>query len=375
MKHFFVKLHLILGLLSGIIVFIMTITGALYTFKTEIESITQAYKKVSVENRSFIPPSQALEIGEKANPGVAIHGVIYRDSIDALEVVYYQANPLYYGASYLNPYSGEVIKTVNFINTFFGFVLRGHTSLWLPSKIGKPIVAIASIIFLLMIITGLFLWWPRKTSTGNFTFTKGASSSLKKMEMHKIVGFYAGWIGLILVLTGMTWLFDGFDKITYKAMGGKKEVSYSVPKSDLSTRKDKMLHQASIDILYNRIKTLNPALHFIEIHAVKDSSSSVLVELNRDPTTHWKMDYLFFDQYTLAPIKPKHIYGSFEDAQIPDKIKRMYYDIHTGSIGGIFGKIIVFLGSLFCASLPVTGFLMWWKRKKEKRTFVKELNL
>lgn len=376
MKQFVIKSHMVLGLVSGIVVFIMAITGALYAFKAEIEALTQDYKKVAVENCSVISPSQALEIGKEANPDVAIHGVVYRDSADALEVVYYQTNPLYYGASYLNPYNGKVIKTVNFVNTFFGFVLRGHIALWLPLKIGMPIIAIASIIFLMMLITGLIVWWPRKTSSsGSYSFSKGASSSIKRLEMHKIVGFYAGWIGLILVLTGMTWVFDGFDRVTYKAMGGEKEVRYSVLPSDTTKSGSKTFNKEAIDILYEEIVKQNPDIHFIEIHAVEDSVSSILVELNRDPSTHWKMDYLFFDQYTLEPIKPEHVYGRFEDAKIPDKVKRMYYDIHTGSIWGLSGKIIVFLASLFCASLPVTGFILWWKRKKEKKAFLKKLDI
>jgi len=50
------------------------------------------------------------------------------------------------------------------------------------------------------------------------------------------------------------------------------------------------------------------------------------------------------------------------------KLNNMNYDIHVGQILGITGKIIAFLASLVCASLPVTGFIIWWgKRKKSKK--------
>jgi uncharacterized iron-regulated membrane protein len=46
----------------------------------------------------------------------------------------------------------------------------------------------------------------------------------------------------------------------------------------------------------------------------------------------------------------------------------MNYDIHVGAIGGLPGKIVAFIISLICASLPVTGFYVWWgKRKKSKK--------
>jgi uncharacterized iron-regulated membrane protein len=47
------------------------------------------------------------------------------------------------------------------------------------------------------------------------------------------------------------------------------------------------------------------------------------------------------------------------------KVRRAVYPIHTGSFGGVFTKIIALLVSLFAASLPVTGFLVWWGRRKK----------
>jgi uncharacterized iron-regulated membrane protein len=43
------------------------------------------------------------------------------------------------------------------------------------------------------------------------------------------------------------------------------------------------------------------------------------------------------------------------------------YDIHVGAILGLPGKILAFLASLICASLPVTGFMIWWGRRHNKR--------
>ena len=46
----------------------------------------------------------------------------------------------------------------------------------------------------------------------------------------------------------------------------------------------------------------------------------------------------------------------------------MNYDIHVGAIGGLPGKVLAFLLSAIIASLPVTGFLIWWgRRNKEKK--------
>ena len=75
------------------------------------------------------------------------------------------------------------------------------------------------------------------------------------------------------------------------------------------------------------------------------------------------MDFLFFDQNTLDETETPSIYGKYKNAKLADKIIRMNYEIHIGSIGGIFGKIIAFLVSLITATLPISGILLWYGKK------------
>jgi uncharacterized iron-regulated membrane protein len=64
-----------------------------------------------------------------------------------------------------------------------------------------------------------------------------------------------------------------------------------------------------------------------------------------------------------------------ENADLPDKIRRMNYDIHVGAIGGLPGKIIAFFASFIAATLPVTGIAMWWNKQKEKNKLKSGLDL
>lgn len=375
-KQYLVKVHLFLGLASGIGILIISLTGALYAFSTEIETFTQRYKKVEVRNQEMIFPSVAFSKAQEANPGKSIHGVVYQNPDDALEVIYYQPEPFYYGVAYLNPYSGDVIKVRNIRHTFFGFVLDGHVALWLPYDIGYPVVTVICLIFIVMLISGIVLWWPGKNSSSkSFSFTTANKLSVRRLELHKVIGFYVSFLALLLVLTGLTWLLRGLDRTIYKAMGGEKEVVYNPPKSDISNADSARFDGKPVDLLYERIRLQNPDIQYIEIHAAEEDSSSILVELNRNPSTYRKMDFLYFDQYTLERIETDNFYGSFDDAGVADKIKRSYYDVHTGSILGLPGKFLAFLASLFVASLPVTGFLLWWHKREEKKAFLKTLDL
>lgn len=68
------------------------------------------------------------------------------------------------------------------------------------------------------------------------------------------------------------------------------------------------------------------------------------------------------------PLNPKYdgrllLYQKNAEKNRGQRLMDMNYDIHIGAIGGLTGKIIAFIASLICASLPVTGFLVWWLKR------------
>ena len=69
----------------------------------------------------------------------------------------------------------------------------------------------------------------------------------------------------------------------------------------------------------------------------------------------------------MEEISVDHLWGRMEQATNADRLMRMNYDIHTGAIAGLPGKTLAFLASLIVASLPVTGFLIWWGRKQKSK--------
>src|SRR5690606_38199969 len=75
-KKWFGKLHLWLGLSTGLIVFIQGITGAIYCFAPELQSL-QPYRTVKEESRAFLPPSQIQRIAENSLPGKSLQRIYY----------------------------------------------------------------------------------------------------------------------------------------------------------------------------------------------------------------------------------------------------------------------------------------------------------
>jgi uncharacterized iron-regulated membrane protein len=141
------KVHLWLGLTSGIVVFIIAVTGCLLAFEQEINDLTQPYKFVKAQNAAFLAPSQILAIAEKEMPGKHPHSVQFGKPTDAARVVYYHEDPEYYYIMWVNPYTGQVLKVRDMDKDFFRVVLMGHFYLWLPPAIGQQVVLISTLVF------------------------------------------------------------------------------------------------------------------------------------------------------------------------------------------------------------------------------------
>jgi uncharacterized iron-regulated membrane protein len=367
MKKYFRKIHQWLGLISGLLVFIIAITGCIYAFQEEIQDATQPYRFVEKENKAFLLPSQLEQIAKQHLPNKALHSIKYHTENKSAEAIFFHYEPTYYYTIYLNPYSGKILHTQNMEEGFFPFILKGHFYLWLPEKIGQPVVAIASLVFLAMIITGLILWFPKNRNVLKsrtwFRWKDTTKWKRKNFDLHSIIGFYSFFIALIFVVTGLVWGFQWFAYSYYTVIGGKKSLIYEEPKSIKSEIKSKN----GLDILYTKLTNETTNLQTIEVHPTETDSSTIAINTNIDAGTFWKTDYRYFDQYTLQERQINNIYSRYHNATLADKLMRMNYDIHTGAVFGLLGKIFMFLLSLLIASLPVTGILFWYGRVRKDR--------
>lgn len=365
------QLHLWLGLISGIIVFIVCITGCIWVFQDEILNILKPYENVKKENASYILPSSAMKVVEDSIPGKSISSVSYNNENTIVIGMYSDTFSL---ATTLNAYNGKILHVKDYKSgfDFFSFVLNGHRHLWMPWEIGRPIVNYATLSFVIILISGLILWWPKnkKAAEQRFWFRWKDSTQWKRKnyDLHNIMGFYAMLFLLAIALTGMTWGLEWFSNSLYWSVsGGKTEPKWQEHFSDtLQSTTSKVSPYDATDKIYQRLSSRysEAASLYIYFPEVEKASSSYAAYIY-PPVWGFKYKAHYYDQYSLKEIPAKM--PDYENGNIGDKLSRMYYGIHVGEILGFPGKVLAFLASLIGASLPVTGVMIWWgRRKKEK---------
>jgi len=369
--------HLWLGLASGLIVFIVGITGCILAFEQEIKSVTQPYQFVRSEEKPFLKPSVLIQIAAKkafadsaGKPNCVINSIQYNGKNKAAIAVYNNKEKGSF-LMYLNPYHGWVLKEKELNKDFFRIVLGIHFYLLLPAKIGQPIVATAILLFVLLLITGCILWLPKHFKWNllkqRLTINWRANFKRTNYDVHNVLGFYSVSIALILALTGLVWGFEWFEKgLYFTTSGGKVLPSHKKPLSDTTVleKSDTLL----VDVLWNKSQQLYSLQNSrFQITIPIKSSDCFTTSYNPSFTTFYQREIKYYDKTTLQELYNHSIYNqTYANATKADKLYRMNYDIHVGAIAGLAGKIIVFFASLIAASLPVTGFLIWRGRKRKK---------
>lgn len=360
------KLHLWLGLATGLVVFIVALTGAMYCFAPELQNL-QRYRHVAAENRPFLPPSQIKAIAEKAMPDKFI-ARIYYDAPDKAVMVLLLKKDVYNYSVFLNPYSGQLLKLRNNDRDFISVVLQLHRTLLIPY--GHDIIRWSTVIFLFMLLSGIVLWWPknRKTAKAGFRIKWGASPKRLNYDLHKVFGFYISWIVIFSALTGLMFAFPGFADFTYRITGAAHSMVKKTPPLSDTTVMDKSA-LTGMDRVWN---TVAPDLHRKYAAAMfvfpATAQGALLLRANPEKGTLYKSDFRYFDQYTGHEIPGAYVWGRYRDAGTPaDHIKRRNYDLHTGALFGLPGRIALFFVALITASLPVTGILFWLGRKSKRR--------
>ncbi|WP_276089050.1 PepSY-associated TM helix domain-containing protein [Pedobacter sp. JY14-1] len=367
-KYWIGQVHLCMGLISGLFVCFLGITGCILAFEREIENFTQPYRFVKPENRVYLEPSVLKNIADKQVPGKHAHSVGYEKG-KAATVVYYAAEPEYYWIVFLNPYTGSVLKVKDMSTDFFRIMIKGHYYLWLPPEIGQPVLATATLLFFFLLLSGLILWWPRNAATSRKRFTVKWNASWKRVnyDLHSVLGFYVTWILIFIAFSGLVMGFQWFAKSTYWITSGGKALNYFEERFSDTTQVP-VVPKPAIDILWARTLKAHPDYQgSIEVHVPDSPKATIEVALNPETGTYWKTSYLYYDQYSLKEINVDQVYGKFKKTRFADKLLRANYDIHVGAIGGLPGKILAFCASFVAASLPVTGFLIWRGRKKNQR--------
>ena len=388
MIRFFRKIHLWLSVPFGIIVTLICFSGAMLIFEPEItRAIKSEVYYVEEQGDEALPMAQLLE-GVKASlpDSVSITGVtVFADPSRTYQVNLSKPRR---ASMFVDQYSGKVTGRYERIG-FFSTMFKLHR--WLLDsanphgeglKVGKTLVGISTLIFVIALISGIVIWWPRARrglrKSLSISFERGWKGFWR--GLHVAGGMYALIFVLAMALTGLTWSFDWYRSAFYAVCGVEhtprnfgQATPGGVDKGEGRGDRGERGHRGEgrhegrggrrhsefgrWQQVYDELRTQNPEAPQITI-----SAESATVSLGNTGNTRASDRYTFdrrSGELTLAT--------KYADSTEADRLRGWIYSIHTGSLGGIFTRILWLLAALLGATLPLTGYYIWIKHLTKKK--------
>lgn len=372
MKKLLGTLHLWLGLASGLVVCIVALTGSLLVFEDELEPVfyPRLYKIAAAPNPKRLPLDQLVNAATRQYPGRKAVRIIIHPHADRTVLVGLQHGKKVKDllSVALNPYTGQITDTRQEQDSFFQVVLRLHRYLCMGDT-GKVITGLSCSMFLLIMLTGLVLWWPnRKNRKQRFAVKWNASGKRLNWALHAVFGFYVLPLTFLIATTGLVWSYKWVNNLLFYAFDGKPPAKREAPVNRAQEGTERLL----LDKIYGETNQLLPTKGTITFTLPEwDSLSITTAKTNDEARISNIVNFLYFDKHTGDLVK-KRLY---DDDTKGFKARRIVFPIHTGSLLGWPTKVIALFVALITASLPITGFLIWWGKQKRPKKKLRRILL
>lgn len=350
------KIHLVLGVISSLVVLIVALSGSLYSLQEEIQNIFYTHRFVNPSG-NHLSPTEIQKIAEtylEDENSVRLHRFSPERSVAILF-----NNPENYGYVYINQYSGEILHFQDFRKDFFGLLLKTHMYLLLPPEIGKFVVGTSSIIFVLVLISGFFLWYKLK-SPKVWNWKRGARWRRMNFDFHRNIGIISLVFGFFFVLTGLIWAFKWYEKGVYYILSGGEAIQ-ELPSEISDFQFDK--YESKMDHLFDSLMEARGENLSYTLYFPKSESSPLVISVNDQISQFKNMEFFAFDPNSGASIDLGSRFGPYTSGGLADKFLKSNYDLHTGGFWGLGGRLVALLASLSIASLPITGILLLLGKK------------
>ena len=371
-KKIWFKVHLVLGLLAGIILLIVGTTGAILSFEKEIlRAINKDSYMVVIPNTQSLSTKVLLERFQVKLPDAKINSLSFSSDINESVVINIagtgDVKTVRRGINhFVNPYTAEILPPL-VGKEFFSFNENLHR--WLAfggesREIGKQVVAISTVALIILSITGVIIYWGRikRSFFKSFTFTTKHHGRAFLSTMHSAVGMWVLPFYLLASLTGLYWSYEWYNTALYKIAGVEKPKRNMPKKQAFESKKTSFdSHQKAVEIfdVFVQKKYSSASVRFPENGTVYTFSY-----LDINPAHYRARNSLELDIESEQIIKHER----YNDKPLNEKLMGSMLPLHSGEYFGRIGQIGMFIVSALMSLFTITGIMLYFKRKLKKKT-------
>ena len=359
----FWRWHFYAGIVCAPIFLTVTITGAIYVFKDELEHSFGGDHLFVTQGESRTSYDQQLAAARTALAAQGVSDVDLRflilspdENRSTLIYAREKTNRSKRYEIFVDPFTGKVLLLRGADTGFFRIVLLLHRRLML-GKPGRVVVELVTCWSVILLVTGLYLWWPRgKKNAGTFfPRLRTKKRYVLYRDLHAVPAAYCWILSMLIVATGLFFtLVWGTGFLLMGVVTGHLNPDILLPPAVESVEGKEPL---SVDEVVQLLAPVRGDLP-MELHLSTDSSLGYLA-IFFDPERVTSARSAMVDQHQGEIVKRIDLV----DAPAVYQTRVYALTIHTGTIFGTPTKIAAFVASLVLIASCVTGLMMWWKRR------------
>jgi sulfite reductase (NADPH) flavoprotein alpha-component len=401
-KKTFFQIHWFLGITAGLVLSIMGVTGAIYSYEQQIlKWINTDSYTVQAQSGPKLSPAELYQHFKQQNPEMQINSV----SLDASPTGSSTVNIAKEGARrgynmMVNPYTAEVLPEIKG-REFFQFIQQLHRYLTI-GPVGKQITGACALMLIFFVLSGLYLRWPKRHSVKQWLAVKPQLKGRNFIwDLHAVVGTWVVIFYLILACTGLYWSYDWWRNGMFKVLGverpqpemqqgqggrGGAEQGRSAgesrgegagergPRSEGQRENRGEGRERGVDDTL-LLTALNKSWAGFQ-NKFNDKYSTVTFNIPKKADGELKLSFTDVEvQHERARNNATYNYQDaaftsvemYEDKKLNEKIMSSMLPVHRGSFFGPIYQFFAMVASLLMPLFFVTGWMLYLKRRKQKK--------
>ncbi|WP_439859660.1 PepSY domain-containing protein [Pseudomonas sp. MBLB4136] len=363
-KQILFQLHWLLGISAGLVLALMGVTGAAYSFQDELlRALNPQTLRLEVRP-TVLTPAELVQRVEAAT-GMRVVGLALEPGSDsAARVSFVPAAGERRGPMrYVDPYSGEVLAPPTG-QAFFALMLQLHRFLAMGDS-GKQVTAASTLALLFFCLSGLYLRWPRQASNWRawLLLDRGKKGRAFNWDLHAVLGTWCLMFYLLAALTGLFWSYDWYRDGVTGLLGDAPGAQRDRP----GRRAAAPLAAPEVDYqaLWSGLRdAAGPQLASWNLRLPeRPGQPASVLYLLRD-AAHPRA----YNQLGLDPLSGRVSHHErYADKSFGARLLTSVYALHSGEYFGLAGRVLMALASGVMPLFAITGWLLYLDRRRKRR--------
>jgi uncharacterized iron-regulated membrane protein len=369
-------LHLIGGCLAGLVILILSFTGLLLAYERQIIAWIDRDFRIEDASRNSVrlsPTSLMSAVADRYHTTPAT--VTLRSGpADPMEISLARNRVLL-----VNPYNGNVLgESAPRARRFFEEVENWHRWLAMSNEhraAGRAITGACNVLFLLLVVSGPFLWLPRRWSWQSVKavtiFRGGVSGRARDFNWHNVIGIWSAVPLAVVVASGVVMSYPWANNLLFRLTGSEPPAAAGGPRADIRTPRPSgaLPSLEGLDDLWRKAQQQVPRWRSLTLRLPPSGRGPLTFTI--DTGNGGRPDRRA--QITLNRRGEIVRWEPFSSFNTGRQLRSWLRFLHTGEAGGMPGQTVAGAASAGAVVLVWTGlalavrrFLRWRKGPREQ---------